>query len=55
MLVSHGIISIQQAFKNKLQTAQNKVLRFFLQLHVNSRSHVGIEELRSLAWLPVNT
>ena len=38
--------------KNKLQTAQNKVIRNILNLP--SRSHIGASEFTMVNWLPVN-
>ena len=43
--------SLTQAFKNKLQTTQNKILRFVLNL--DSRTHIGFDHFRYLNWLPV--
>ena len=34
----------------KIQTAQNKCMRFCLNL--NNRAHVGIKELKDMNWLP---
>jgi Reverse transcriptase (RNA-dependent DNA polymerase) len=45
--------SLTQTLKNKLQTTQNKMVRFILSL--DSRSHVGHEHFRSLNWLPVQS
>ena len=39
--------------KNKLQTSQNKLIRFMLDLP--PRSHVGITEISKIGWLPVET
>ena len=37
-------------FKSKLQTIQNKCIRFCLQLNI--RSHIGIKESEQINWLP---
>ena len=39
-------------FKTKLQTLQNKYVRFCLQL--DNRVHVGITEFKKINWLPVD-
>ena len=39
-------------WKHKLQTIQNKLLRFILNL--DARSHIGPEHFISLNWLPVS-
>ena len=39
-------------FKTKLQTLQNKCVRFCLQL--DNKAHVGITEFKQINWLPVN-
>ena len=44
--------SLTQALKNKLQTTQNKIIRFVLDL--DSRSHIGQHHFKSLNWLPVH-
>ena len=38
--------------KAKLQTLQNKCVRFCLQL--DNKAHVGITEFKQITWLPVN-
>ena len=43
--------SLTQSLKNKLQTTQNKLMRFVLDL--DARSHIGPEHFKSLNWLPV--
>ena len=43
---------LTQVLKNKLQTTQNKLIRFVLNL--DYRSHVGKEHFKSLDWLPVD-
>ena len=40
-----------QTFKNKLQTAQNKMIRFVFDL--GSRSHVGYDCFEKLKWMSV--
>ena len=62
-MLSYSLISIvhaqfgtlpqpQQKLKTKLQTPQNKFLRFCLQL--DNRAHVGITKFKEINWLPVN-
>ena len=43
---------LAQSLKTKLQTTQNKLMRFVLDL--DARSHIGAEHFKSLNWLPVN-
>ena len=43
--------NLNKALKKKLQTAQNKCIRFCLQL--GNRSHIGQEELLRINWLNV--
>ena len=43
---------LSQLLKTKLQTTQNKLMRFVLDL--DARSHIGPEHFKSLNWLPVN-
>ena len=43
--------SLEQSLKTKLQTAQNKMIRFVLGK--NSRFHVGYKEFKNLNWLNV--
>ena len=43
--------SLTQYWKNRLQTTQNKLVRFVLDL--DSRSHIGPDHFKSLSWLPV--
>ena len=43
--------NLNKNFKNKLQTIQNKCIRFCL--HLDSRSHIGIEDFEQINWLPV--
>ena len=45
----HGLT---QLLKTKLQTTQNKLMRFVLDL--GPRSHIGPEHFKSLKWLPVS-
>ena len=42
----------QKKFNGKLQTIQNKCIRFCLQQ--DSRSQIGIKEFEQLNWLPVS-
>jgi hypothetical protein len=44
--------SLTKMLQNKLQTTQNKLLRFVLGL--DARAHIGPEHFRLLNWLPVN-
>ena len=41
-----------KVLKNKLQVAQNKIIRFVLNM--DSKAHVGSEVFKSLGWLPVS-
>jgi hypothetical protein len=41
-----------QSLKNRLQTTQNKMIRFVLNM--DNRSHVGQEQFSHLGWLPVS-
>ena len=43
---------LTQSLKTRLQTTQNKVIRFVLQM--GNRSHVGQEQFSYLSWLPVS-
>lgn len=43
--------SLTKYWKNRLQTTQNKLIRFVLGL--DSKSHIGPEQFKSLNWLPV--
>ena len=52
MFVLFWYPSLSQYWKTRLQTTQNKLVRFVLNM--NSRSHVGIEQFKSLNWLPVS-
>ena len=52
MPVLLGTHVLTKLFRKKLQTTQNKCIRFCLQL--DKRSHVGTEEFRCIDWLPVN-
>lgn len=45
--------NLHQNLKNKLQAAQNKCIRFCLQL--NSRTHIGTQEFKKINWLPIDT
>ena len=44
--------SLNKKFKTRLQTLQNKCVRFCLQL--DNKAHVGITEFKQINWLPVN-
>ena len=44
--------NLNKALKNKLQTAQNKCIRFCLLL--GNRDHIGINELEKINWLNIN-
>ena len=44
--------NLNKKFKTKLQTFQNKCIRFYLQL--DNRALVGITEFRRINWLPVD-
>ena len=43
--------NLQKKLSKKLQTCQNKCIRFCLSL--GNRSHVGIEQFKDINWLPV--
>ena len=43
---------LTQNLRNKLQTTQNKCIRFCLQL--GNRSHIGATEFKQINWLPIN-
>ena len=45
-------LNLNKKFKAKLQTFQNKCVRFCLQL--DNKAHVGITEFKHINWLPVN-
>ena len=45
--------SLNKVLKNKLQTSQNKCIRFVLDL--KSRAHISKEHFELLNWLPVNS
>ena len=44
--------NLNKKFKTKLQTLQNKCVRFYLQL--DNKAYVGITEFKQINWLPVN-
>ena len=44
--------NLNQSLKKKLQTNQNKCIRFCLQL--GNRSHIGLDEFKAINWLNVN-
>ena len=43
--------NLNQSLKNKLQTSQNKCIRFCLQL--GNRSHIGVDGFKKINWLSV--
>ena len=43
--------TLNKRLKNKLQVAQNKCIRFCLQL--DQRTHIGMDEFTKIKWLPV--
>ena len=45
--------NLNKKFKTKLQTLQNKCVRFCLQL--DNKAHAGITEFKQINWLPVNS
>ena len=44
--------SLNKSLKKKLQTLQNKCIRFCLNL--NNRDHIGLTEFEKINWLPIN-
>ena len=44
--------NLNKKFKTKLQTLQNKSVRFCLQL--DNKAHIGITKFNHINWLPVN-
>ena len=52
MHAQFGTPNFNKKFKTKLQTLQNKCVRFCLQL--DNKAHVGITEFKQINWLPVN-
>ena len=44
---------LNKVLKTKLQTTQNKLIRFVLDLE--SRAHISKEHFELLNWLPVNS
>ena len=44
--------NLNKKFKTKLQTLENKCVRFCLQL--DNKAHVGITEFKQINWFPVN-
>ena len=44
--------NLNKKFESKLQTIQNKCIRFCLRL--DTRSHIGIKEFEQITWLPVS-
>ena len=52
MHAQFGTPTSKKKFKIKLQTPQNKYVRFCLQQ--NNRVHVGITEFKKINWLPVD-
>ena len=49
---SFWFTGLSKKTQNKLQTSQNKIIRFVFGL--GSREHVGCNEFLELDWLPVN-
>ena len=45
-------LDLNKSLKNRLQTAQNKCIRFALNL--NARAPIGTDQFRSIKWLPVD-
>ena len=43
--------NLTQNLNKKLQTTQNKCIRFCLQL--GNRSHIGVTEFKQINWLPI--
>ena len=43
---------LNKSLKKKLQTLQNKCIRFCLNL--NNRDHIGLTEFEKINWLPIN-
>ena len=43
--------NLTQNLNKKLQTTQNKCIRFYLQL--GNRSHIGVTEFKQINWLPI--
>ena len=50
--VSAWYPNLNKALKNKLQTAQNKCIRFCLLL--GNRKHIGLSEFEKINWLNIN-
>ena len=44
--------NLKKALTNKIQCAQNKCIRFCLNL--NNRAHLGKKEFKDINWLPIN-
>ena len=44
--------NLNKKFKNKLQTVQNKCIRYCLQL--DNRSHIVMKDFEKINWLPVS-
>ena len=51
MLAQHGIVIFLYKLKSKIQTSQNKCIRFCLQL--GKMSHISQEEFETINWLPI--
>ena len=43
---------LAKKFKTRLQTSQNKVIRYICNFH--SRKHIGVQEFKKLGWLNVS-
>ena len=44
-------LNLNKSLKKKLQTLQNKCIRFCLNL--NNRDHIGLTEFEEINWLPI--
>ena len=44
------VSNLNEKFKSKLQTVQNRCIRYCLQL--DNRSHIGIKDFEKINWLP---
>ena len=45
-------LGLNESFKMRLKSAQNKCIRFCLNLH--NRDHIGTEQYKAINWLPVD-
>ena len=53
MPAQHGNPTLTQNLRKKLQTTQNKCIRFCLQLGLGNRAHIGATEFKQINWLPI--